>query len=32
MDIKAIKELALKYTVDQLNQMADEVESTGKCV
>jgi hypothetical protein len=29
MDIKSIKELAEKYTVDELNKFADELESTG---
>lgn len=29
MDIKSIKELAQKYTVDELNTFADEFESTG---
>lgn len=29
MDIKSIKELAQKYTVDELNHFADEFESTG---
>ncbi|MES2615787.1 MAG: hypothetical protein V4591_10275 [Bdellovibrionota bacterium] len=30
MDVKVIKELATKYTVEQLFQFADELESTGK--
>lgn len=29
MDIKSIKELAQKYSVDELNKFADEFESTG---
>lgn len=29
MDIKSIKELAQKYSVDELNSFADEFESTG---
>jgi hypothetical protein len=29
MDVKSVKELAQKYTVDELNQFADELESTG---
>jgi len=29
MDIKSIKDLAQKYTVDELNGFADEFESTG---
>jgi hypothetical protein len=29
MDVKSVKELAQKYTVDELNQFADEFESTG---
>ncbi len=29
MDIKSIKELAQKYTADELNKMADEFEATG---
>lgn len=29
MDVKSIKELAQKYTVDELNKFADEFESTG---
>ena len=30
MDIKSIKELAQKYTVEELNRFADEFESTGE--
>jgi hypothetical protein len=30
MDIKSIKELAQKYTVTELNQLADDFEATGK--
>jgi hypothetical protein len=30
MDIKSVKELAQKYSVDELNQFADEFEATGK--
>ena len=29
MDVKSVKELAQKYTVDELNQFADQFESTG---
>lgn len=29
MDAKAIKDLAQKYTIDELNKFADEFESTG---
>lgn len=29
MDVKAVKELAQKYTVDELNGFADEFENTG---
>lgn len=29
MDIKSIKELAQKYTVEELSKFADEFESTG---
>ena len=29
MDIKSIKDLAQKYTVDELNAFADEFENTG---
>lgn len=29
MDVKALKELAQKYTVDELNGFADEFENTG---
>lgn len=29
MDIKSIKELAQKYSVDELNKFADEFEATG---
>ncbi len=29
MDIKSIKELAQKYTAEELNQFADEFEATG---
>lgn len=29
MDVKSIKELAQKYTVDELNKFADEFENTG---
>lgn len=29
MDIKIIKELVSKYSVDELNKFADEFESTG---
>ena len=29
MDIKSVKELAQKYTADELNQFADDFESTG---
>ncbi|MGE3608712.1 MAG: hypothetical protein AB7I27_03915 [Bacteriovoracaceae bacterium] len=29
MDVKIVKELAQKYTVDELNKFADEFESTG---
>jgi len=29
MDIKSIKELAQKYTMDELNKFADEFENTG---
>ncbi len=29
MDAKSIKELAQKYSVDELNNFADEFESTG---
>jgi hypothetical protein len=30
MDIKSVKELAQKYTVTELNQLADDFEATGK--
>ena len=30
MNIKSVKELAQKYSVDELNQFADEFEATGK--
>lgn len=30
MDIKAIKELAVKYSIDELMQFADELENSGK--
>lgn len=29
MDVKSVKELAQKYTVDELNKFADEFEGTG---
>jgi len=29
MDIKSIRDLAQKYTVDELNMFADEFEATG---
>jgi hypothetical protein len=29
MDIKSIKELAQKYSIDELSKFADEFESTG---
>lgn len=29
MDVKSIKDLAQKYTVDELNKFADEFEATG---
>ena len=29
MDIKSVKELAQKYTSDELNKFADDFESTG---
>lgn len=29
MDVKIIKDLAQKYTVDELNKFADDFESTG---
>jgi hypothetical protein len=29
MDIKSIKDLAQKYSVDELNKFADEFEATG---
>lgn len=29
MDVKAVKELAQKHTVDELNKFADDFESTG---
>jgi hypothetical protein len=29
MDVKVVRELAQKYTVDELNKFADEFESTG---
>lgn len=29
MDVKSVKELAQKYTVDELNKFADEFESSG---
>jgi hypothetical protein len=29
MDIKSIKDLAQKYTVDELNKFADEFENSG---
>lgn len=29
MDIKSLKELAQKYTADELNRFADEFEATG---
>ena len=31
MDIKALRELAQTYTIDQLNGFIDELENTGKC-
>lgn len=31
MDLKAIKELAQKYTQEQLNHQVSELEETGKC-
>jgi hypothetical protein len=30
MDIKSIKELAQKYSAEELNKFADEFEATGK--
>lgn len=29
MDVKAVKDLAQKYTVEELNKFADEFENTG---
>lgn len=29
MDVKSIKEMALKYTLEELNSFADEFENTG---
>lgn len=29
MDVKSVKELASKYTVEELNKFADEFEATG---
>jgi hypothetical protein len=29
MDVKSVKELAQKYSVEELNKFADEFESTG---
>lgn len=29
MDVKSVKELAQKHTVDELNKFADEFEATG---
>ncbi len=29
MDVKSVKELAQKYTVDELNRFADEFETSG---
>ena len=29
MDVKVVKELAQKYTVEELNKFADEFENTG---
>lgn len=29
MDVKSVKELAQKYTVDELNKFADEFEASG---
>ena len=29
MDVKSVKELAQKYTVEELNKFADDFESTG---
>ncbi len=29
MDVKAVKDLAQKYTVDELNKFADDFEATG---
>jgi hypothetical protein len=29
MDIKSVKELAQKYTIDELNKFADEFEASG---
>jgi hypothetical protein len=29
MDVKSVKELAQKFTVDELNKFADDFESTG---
>jgi hypothetical protein len=29
MDVKVVKELASKYTVDELNSFADQFEATG---
>jgi hypothetical protein len=31
MDIKALRELAQQYTVDQLNAFVEELENTGRC-
>lgn len=31
MDIKALRELAQTYTVEQLNAFVDELEKTGSC-
>ncbi len=29
MDVKVVKELAQKYTIDELNKFADDFEATG---
>ncbi len=31
MDVKALRELAQKYTVDELNSFVTELENTGSC-
>lgn len=31
MDVKAIKDLAARYTMEELNQFADKFEQTGDC-